>query len=969
MFLALTLFSSRTRQTNFNPVRNMEQFIPAVPPRMSTTVDPPLKAMAAATYGFVYHPSAVGSTAATVTPLKPPQAAVWGFVSHPSTASTATGPPTLSEASILRRASASFTRSSDGAESYTPGSRRSNTPTIARPHYVAVLPGVIPSISGPRGIPPNSVSMSDMSPAWAQYQTTSTGGLSTPVYCSLTPTKATFQPLTAQEGGAGGQSRQPSCLTMPAHKDNPESSGSCSIPSTNENTSSQSDGLAGDRRRSSLLLNETPLQIHSLPEEVQASIQAARTPQEPFKHLPDWFDAELGCIRRECLPELPSFRTTLNTFEAKLSVESRVHQRTRCPGEPAKAMSRACQQNRDKGVRRVSCPDAALLRRRSDTISGLSGSAANSRAASGSIEQGRNSVLSEATEGLAARSRRVRFATVAAAREYKERSPSPPAGSPSYSELPFCAAPLPQSPREVTEATDLTQTLLCQKAAEAFATAILHRMTEMIQRLLRSPALQKDGHSTEGLQISLELLRAFETECVGHLPALSFFADTLETCEQLVEQKLPEEERKQLLELIEVTKTPLLSREAVMRLHRIRQELRHPKDLELLVTPLETLQRLRVCDRRKAISGLSLCAATADEPLLETDQKMVPNVFLVKDSACGVVSSRPWNGAKNQRAFAVDVLRRCEHDIEAMKQCSTEDQSFASPGKVPQTKSSGTLAGLVEAALQKTEEFGMCSMGIMSLDTAGERLRFATCGFLRLLVLRRSPASGILCRVTEAPVRNAAAAADTQLFRWPSRKELLDEFRHNRQTDGKGGATESKGRMDPGLRRQALLRVVEWGDNDDGRSSRGLVEQEMAVQEGDMFVIADDILFDVISSEEIRHLFSCCLTSVETKDLTDISLCSSCSCLPALLKRLWRQRVPNLKALLARLEQRRQRLASQALAKRAMSEILETCPLDLSIVAGWIHKKPTDGTSAGCQDPKFFHRKAPLPGDYNAGAQ
>lgn len=85
----------------------------------------------------------------------------------------------------------------------------------------------------------------------------------------------------------------------------------------------------------------------------------------------------------------------------------------------------------------------------------------------------------------------------------------------------------------------------------------------------------------------------------------------------------------------------------------------------------------------------------------------------------------------------------------------------------------------------------------------GERLRFATCGFLRLLVLRRSPLSGILCRVAEAPVRNAAAAADTQLFRWPSKQELLDEFRHYRETDSKEDLTEYRGSMDRGLRRRA----------------------------------------------------------------------------------------------------------------------------------------------------------------------
>lgn len=94
----------------------------------------------------------------------------------------------------------------------------------------------------------------------------------------------------------------------------------------------------------------------------------------------------------------------------------------------------------------------------------------------------------------------------------------------------------------------------------------------------------------EELEASLRLLSAFETECAGRTPALCFLADTLEACQQLVEQKLPEEERKTILELLEATKAPLLSRDAVMTLHRIRQEMRHPKDLDLLLTPLEVLQ-------------------------------------------------------------------------------------------------------------------------------------------------------------------------------------------------------------------------------------------------------------------------------------------------------------------------------------------------------------------------------------------
>lgn len=79
---------------------------------------------------------------------------------------------------------------------------------------------------------------------------------------------------------------------------------------------------------------------------------------------------------------------------------------------------------------------------------------------------------------------------------------------------------------------------------------------------------------------------------------------------------------------------------------------------------------------------------------------------------------------------------------------------------------------------------------------------------------------------------------------------------------------------------------------------------------------------------------------IQSKDVTDVSLCIAPSCLPTLLKRLWKQRVPNLHSLLSRMEERQQRLASQAAGRRAVAEALEVCPLDLSIAAGWIRKKP-----------------------------
>lgn len=40
--------------------------------------------------------------------------------------------------------------------------------------------------------------------------------------------------------------------------------------------------------------------------------------------------------------------------------------------------------------------------------------------------------------------------------------------------------------------------------------------------------------------------------------------------------------------------------------------------------------------------------------------------------------------------------------------------------------------------------------------------------------------------------------------------------------------------------RQGLMRIVEWADQGTNWSHRGIVEQEVFVQEGDFFVIADD---------------------------------------------------------------------------------------------------------------------------------
>lgn len=66
------------------------------------------------------------------------------------------------------------------------------------------------------------------------------------------------------------------------------------------------------------------------------------------------------------------------------------------------------------------------------------------------------------------------------------------------------------------------------------------------------------------------------------------------------------------------------------------------------------------------------------------------------------------------------------------------------------------------------------------------------------------------------------------------------------------------------------------------------------------------------------------------------------SVLSALLKRLWKHRVPNVQYLLSRLKEKQQRLVSQAAGMRPLAETVEACPLDLSIVAGWIRNGSTE---------------------------
>ncbi|KAL8434246.1 hypothetical protein Efla_002011 [Eimeria flavescens] len=873
--------------------------------------------------------------------LKASNPSGWGFISHPSglgaTASTASGPSTLGYSSTIYNVSGSFTRLSslDSNDPYTSGSR-SGTPAVSKRQYVAVLPAE-PSAWGALRIPPNAVAMADMSPAWSQYQATSIGGPLTPVYCSLTPTRTACQPPSVQAENIAEPIQQASPEGVTEFKGSGSESGRTSFSVSGKASENQQDSRGGGRRKSLLLLNGTPLEVKSLPEQVQALIQTESPQQKDSpKHFPEWFDAQSGYIRRECLPELPSFRMNLNTSVAKLSAASRVHRRTRLPGETAKATPNGYQQVTGRATRRISCPDAALLCGRSDSTARLSQSTDQ---ATPSIRGGEQSPLPfEVSDALAARNRRVRFATVASAHDYKERSPASSTCA-EEARLQLRAASLDTILHEDGNPTGSPQMQPDQKGIQARALEMIQRMTDMIERLLIHPALAASKQSTEELESSLRLLQAFKEECAGRLPALCFFADTLENCQQLVEQKLPEEERKLLLELIEESKQPLLSRDAIIKLHRIRREMRHPKDLDLLLIPLEVLQRLRVCDRRRALSGLSLYAAACDEPLLDIEQKQESNVFLMKCSACGVVSSRPWIGCASPRRFASDILRRCQEQIAAAKRLYEQNERHSFPQGVPQAATEISLVGVVEASLRETKEYGVCSLALLSLDNAGEKLRFTSCGSLRVMVMRRSRASGVLYRLAQSPWTNAAAAAETQLFRWPSKGELLNVFSKHKQPSIKFAGTDSEAAVDAGTRRQALMRAVEWAEIGNGWSSRGLVQQELAVQEGDFFVVADDILFDVISSEEIRYLFSCCLTSLEVKDLTDVPVCTIPSCLPTVLKRLWKQRVPNHQALLQHFQQRQQRFGSHAFGRRAVAEAIESCPLDLTVTAGWIHKK------------------------------
>lgn len=877
-------------------------------------------------------------------PLKPSQTGSDGLLGHPSgagsSASTASGPSVCSSSSFIGTASHLISQASPlvTGDSYTPGSR-SSAGTTSKRHYVALVPGGTPISSNSSGFPPNAVAMTDMSPAWCQYQTSGTSWPCTPLYCSLTPTRTSLQPGNALAGPGGNQIHQEEVERVPLDKDKVDACAS-KLYSAVSKESSRKGSEAEPSRRSSLLLHETPLEVQSLPEEVQAVIQqgGAALQQDVPAHVPEWFDPEAGCIRRECFPELPSYRTTLDSSAARLSIASRTYQRVRWPGEPARVTGCGDHPGSGPPVRRLSCPDATAIYARPDSSSELRKSPGDRRAGAGCPEHTAHPAPSDVSEGLAARSRRVRFATVATAREYKEMSSSPESAIYSVSGRPL-RPPTPVTTKKREEGAEPSHTPVGHTATQGCRGDVLRRMIELIERLLNCASLHLQEHTRENLNLSVQLLRAFESECVDHAPGLSFLADTLEACQELMEHKLPEQELDPLMKLIEATRVPLLSREALVKLHRLRQELRQPQDLHQLLTPLDTLQHLRVDDRRKATTRLSLYASTADKPLLDTNHHTSSNVFLLEDSACGIVSTRHWGESTNPRAFAVDILKRCEQGVLSSKTTKIQGGENPSAGNNAETVQSGTLSSLVEKALQQTAKFGTCSLCLLSLDDAGEKLRFATCGFVRAIVLRRSPASGVLCRLAEAPVRDAASAAEMQLFKWPSKQELVDELLREHQLGKSEGVDKAKDHMDPGTRKQALLRVVERAESG-GWSCRGIVEQEVAVQEGDFFVIADELLFEVVSSEELRHLFSCCVTCEE--DSASGHTPTTPSVLSALLKRLWKQRVQNVHSLVSRLKEKRQRVVSQAAGMRPVADTTETCPLDLSFVVGWIRNGSTE---------------------------
>lgn len=973
--------------------------------------------------------------------LKQTKPTDWSSIHHPeaggSSVSTASGAPTTFSSSSSFSAAFTPPFEENGHRNFT-GSTFTNSrcssnwtgsscstggaPYALKHHYIGVLHSAAsaPPLTS-LGFPSSAVSVTDTSPAWAQYQFTSSSssssgsvtGCCTPLYCSLSPTPT---PAALHLGPSFSANEEPSSPEPPdffgeESRRQGEGTARAAVAATAASTASARAGATAEawnsspcaaspnagrvRRRWSLLLNEQPLSVTSLPLEVQAALQQDRGTSCRSSSVPEWFDIQTGCIKKELLPQLPSFRSTLNTSVARLSAASRVHHRVRWPGEPAKATTASTQQLHPKlesaaaATRNALVPSAAavpgasgpvpgaLLRRKSDSFALALHSRGSSPTELRSISHN-FAHESTPTASLGAadataqpqRCRRVRFATMPSAVEYREPSPygrsggaSPPT-SPRGVYLPAPSAAHISSPQEAEAAAASAPTAARGGGSVHSTSTLLKKMTLMIQRLLDYPPLQRHHQSKDSLQDSLRLFHAFGEECMGRHPSLSYFGDCLERCEQLVKTKLPEEEEGPLKDLVQTAAASLLSREAVLKLHRMRLQLQHPPEMELFLTPLETLQRVRIYDRRRATSGLRLHAATADEALLEGEMRTNPNVFLLKGFACGVVSTRRWHLSQTPRAFAASVLLQLQQLLQQMQEqresalqgstCPFTSGLALPVGFKPSMNFPGQthfrLTHLVETALRQTTEKGCCSLGVLSMDESGEKLRFATSGFMRLLVLRRSAASGILCRIAEAPVRNVAIATESQLFKWPSVKELLnksntDNASFRRREYARSEKTNKVG-VDKGARKQGLMRVVEWADTGEPWSCRGLVEQEVFVQEGDFFVVADEILFEVVTCEEMRHLFSCCLASVEGEDATDVSLCIAPSCLCLLLKRLWRQRVPHLQVLLNKLEERKQKLVVQAAGRRGVNGTLDAYPLDLSIAAGWLRKPRTKDTNA-----------------------
>ncbi|CDJ69161.1 hypothetical protein ENH_00064620 [Eimeria necatrix] len=531
-----------------------------------------------------------------------------GSFAIPGSADTA-GCTTPASCSYPSNASGSA-RSADGSITAAKSNWGSSSAhTVLKHQYIAVLPTGTPSSS--LGIPQAAVATTDCSPAWAQYQTSCTAGSCTPLYCSLTPTPTALchggTPL--EEGQLRGESSGSSCQETPKKEQQEEAA----------EAATGTAAVAGGRaHRSSLLLQERPLQVASLPEEVQQALkeshdlaaEAAAAEQQPHLALPDWFDPLAGCIRRECLPELPSYRQTLNTSVARLSVASRVHHRVRWPGEPAKitaavsSAAAAAGGPAGLGARRVPPLNPGLLRRKSDSAALLSYSHSSIGSAEGTADTPVAAAAAAAAgvgAGVAARHRRVRFATVASAREFRDSTPSPAVTAEAVASgcgafyntgLYHVHTSLQQQQADTSAATaeaDMTPKELLQKTAECRSVLVLKLMKQMIEQLvnLSSPQCSEDA---KVLQESLQLLRSFSLECSGRLPALCFLGDALTNCGKLIEEKLQTNEEQQLIQLVDKTKQPLLSRDAVMRLHRMRMQMRHTPELELFLTPLETLQ-------------------------------------------------------------------------------------------------------------------------------------------------------------------------------------------------------------------------------------------------------------------------------------------------------------------------------------------------------------------------------------------